>query len=88
MIVVDLQPRLEHRVTINEKSAVEIERICTWCHEQFGQRFSIADRENFGRDGVWQCLWKGLDSSTYHSAGYEFSFDYEQDAVLFALRWG
>ena len=87
MIVVDKRTRLEHRVTINDKSAFEIERISTWCHEQFGQRFSIADRENFGRDGVWQCLWKGLDSSTYHSAGYEFSFDHEQDAVLFALRW-
>ena len=87
MIVVDKRTRLEHRVTINDRPAVEIERICTWCREQFGQRFSIADRGNYSRDGVWQCLWKGLDSSTYHSAGYEFSFDHEQAAVLFALRW-
>ena len=94
MIIVDKQSRLTHHITVGDKSHVEIERICTWCHEQFGMRFSIVDRKTFGRDGVWQCIWLGLDnggryldSSTRPTAGYKFSFDHEQDAVLFALRW-
>jgi hypothetical protein len=87
MIQVDRQERLTHKVKIHGKSATEIERMCTWCHSQFGRRFSIVDRVNFGRDGTWQCLWTGLNSSTRYTAGYEFSFDHEQDAVLFALKW-
>ena len=86
MIVVDKKSRLEHKVIIRQASAVEIERMCTWCHSQFGRRFSIVDRPverpTFGRDGTWQCTWKGGGLSTY-----TFSFDHEQDAVLFALRW-
>jgi hypothetical protein len=94
MIVVDRQERLTHKVIINDTTAVNVERMCTWCHSQFGKRFSIVDRPVWrptygrdGRDGVWQCLWTGLNSSTRYTAGYEFSFDHEQDAVLFALRW-
>ena len=82
MIVTDRQPRLTHEVIIHAKSNVDIERMCSWCHKQFGMRFSIVDRPNFGRDGTWQCTWKGGGLSTY-----TFSFDHEQDAVLFALRW-
>jgi hypothetical protein len=86
MIVTDRQPRLTHRVKIHQSSAVAIERMCQWCHERFGMRFSIVDRPvdrpKFGRDGTWQCTWKGGGLSTY-----TFSFDHEQDAVLFALRW-
>ena len=86
MIVVDQQPRLEHKVIMPQKSAVEIERMCTWCHSQFGRRFSIVDRPverpTFGRDGRWQCTWDGPGL-----ASYTFQFDHEQDAVLFALRW-
>ena len=94
MITVDLKPRLTHEVIIHAKSNVDIERMCSWCHKQFGRRFSIVDRETFGGDGVWQCLWLGLDnsgryldSSTRPTARYKFSFDHEQDAVVFALRW-
>ena len=82
MIVVDRQPRLEHKVIIHQASAIEIERMCAWCHQQFGRRFSITDRETFGRDGRWQCTWDGPGL-----ASYTFQFDHEQDAVLFALRW-
>lgn len=94
MITVNKQSRLTHEVLILDIDGFEIERICAWCHEQFGIRFSIVDRKTFGRDGVWQCLWLGLDnsgryldSSTRPTARYKFSFDHEQDAVLFTLRW-
>ena len=86
MIVVDRQPRLTHKVKINDTSAVKIERMCAWCHAQFGKRFAIIDRPDerptFGPDGTWQCTWEGGGLSTY-----TFQFDHEQDAVLFALRW-
>jgi hypothetical protein len=82
MIVVDKQPRLEHKVVIHQTSAVSIERMCTWCHEQFGKRFAVVDRVNFGRNGTWQCTWDGGGL-----ASYTFRFDHSEDAVLFALRW-
>ena len=87
MIRVDKQSRLTHKVIV-DTSAVGVERMCEWCHSQFGRRFAIVDRVNFGRDGTWQCRWKGLDSrSGYYTSGYEFSFDHKQDAVLFGLKW-
>ena len=82
MIVVNKQSRLEHKITIHQKSVVEITLMCTWCHQQFGWRFSIVDRETFGRDGRWQCTWDGPGL-----ASYTFQFDHGEDAVLFALRW-
>ena len=82
MIVVDRQPRLEHTVTINDPSAVQIERMCTWCREQFGIRFDFVDRLTFGRHGTWRCTWNGPVL-----ASYTFQFDHSDDAVLFALRW-
>ena len=86
MIVTDRQPRLTHRVKIHQSSAVGIERMCQWCHERFGTRFSIVDRPvdrpTFGRDGVWQCTWEGGGLLTY-----TFSFDHEQDALMFQLKW-
>jgi hypothetical protein len=81
MIVVNKQHRLEHKVIMHQTSAVEIERMCQWCHDQFGKRFSITDRETFGRDGTWQCTWDGGGL-----ASYTFCFDHEQDALLFTLR--
>ena len=84
MIVTNGERRLEHKVKIHDKSNVEIERMCQWCHENFGQRFSIVDRPNFGRDGTWQCVYDGRGRE---QVTYKFSFDYEQDAVLFALKW-
>ena len=73
---------------IQDKSNVEIERMCTWCHNKFGKRFSIVDRtQKFGRDGTWQCIWTGLDNNTHHTTRYKFSFDHEQDALLFTLKW-
>ena len=83
MIVVAQQARLENKVKIYNRSNVDIERMCSWCHDQFGQRFSIVDRETFGRNGVWQCLWDG--SNTDRS--YTFSFDNKTHANWFALRW-
>ena len=82
MIVVDRQPRLEHKVTIHQTSAVAIERMCTWCHAQFGRRFAAVDRTNFGLNGTWQCAWDGGGL-----ASYTFRFDHKKDAVVFALRW-
>jgi hypothetical protein len=89
MIVTDRQPRLTHEVIIHAKSNVDVERMCSWCHKQFGMRFSIVDRETFGRDGVWQCIAGTLryHSDIYSYLKYTFSFDHEQDAVVFALRW-
>lgn len=88
MIVVDKRPRLEHKVRIDQTSAAAVERMCSWCHEQFGRRFSIVDRLNFSRDGTWQCMYDGVNREHDGSQiTYVFSFDHEQDAVVFALRW-
>ena len=84
MITVDLKPRLTHEVLIQPKSTVDIERMCTWCQEQFGIRFSIVERLTFGQHGVWQCIYTGRGRD---HAVYKFSFDHEQDAIIFALRW-
>jgi hypothetical protein len=84
MIVVDRQPRLEHKVVIHQESAVAIERMCTWCHGQFGKRFAAVESTNFGRDGTWQCTWDGHGPGP---ASYTFQFDHSEDAVVFALRW-
>ena len=88
MIVTNGERRLEHKVKIHDKSNIEIERMCSWCHECFGKRFSIVDRPvdrpKFGRDGTWQCTHDGRDRDR---VTYIFSFDHEQDAVLFTLRW-
>ncbi len=84
MITVDLKPRLTHEVLIQSKSNFDIERMCSWCYEQFGIRFSIVERLTFGQHGVWQCIYTGRGRD---HAVYKFSFDHEQDAVLFALRW-
>jgi hypothetical protein len=85
-MIVDKKERLTHNVMIHGKSAGHVERMCTWCHDRFGKRFSIVDRlPKFGRDGVWSCLWRKGD--LWISPTYEFSFDYEQDALLFTLRW-
>ena len=90
VITVDKKSRFTHEVLIRDRSNVEVERLCTWCHNQFGKRFSIVDREtfnreSFGRDGVWQCIYDGFLRDRVPA--YKFSFDHEQDAVLFALRW-
>ena len=89
MNTVDKQARLTHEVLIRDRSNVEVERLCTWCHEQFGMRFSIVDRPveqpNFGRDGTWQCIYDGFLRDRVPA--YKFSFDHEKDAILFALRW-
>jgi hypothetical protein len=84
MITVVLKPRLTHEVLIQSKSNVDIERMCKWCQEQFGIRFSIVERLTFGQHGVWQCIYDGRGRD---HAVYKFSFDHEQDAVLFALKW-
>ena len=87
MIRVDKQSRLEHKVKIHDKSNIEIERMCQWCHECFGQRFSIVDRPvdrpKFGRDGTWQCT----QSEERDQVTYIFSFDHEKYATMFSLRW-
>jgi hypothetical protein len=85
-MIVEKKERLNHHVMIHDKSNVEIERMCTWCHDRFGKRFSIVDRlPKFGLDGTWQCLWRKED--LWISPVYEFSFDHEQDALLFTLKW-
>jgi hypothetical protein len=83
-MIVGKKERLTHNVMIHAKSNVEIERMCTWCHKQFGMRFSIVDRPNFGRDGTWQCVYDGRGRE---QVTYIFSFDHEQDALLFTLKW-
>ena len=89
MITMDKKPRLTHEVLIRDRTNLEVERLCTWCLEHFGMRFSIIDRPvqnpNFGRDGVWQCIYEGFQRDRVPA--YKFSFDHEKDAILFALRW-
>ena len=88
MIRVDKQSRLENKVKIHDKSAVEIEQMCQWCHKCFGKRFSIVDRPvdrpKFGHDGTWQCT---HDSRDRDQVTYIFSFDHEKYATMFSLRW-
>ena len=85
---VDQQERLTHKVKIHDKSAVEIEQMCQWCHECFGIRFSIVDRPvelpQFGSNGTWQCTHDGRDRD---QVTYIFSFDHEKYATMFMLRW-
>ena len=84
MIVTNNQPRLTYQVAIHSKSNVDIERMCTWCHQQVGPRFNIVDRPNFRRGGTWQCVYDGRDRE---QVTYIFSFDHEQDAIFFTLKW-
>jgi hypothetical protein len=89
VITINKKSRFTYEVLIRDRSNVEVERLCTWCHNQFGQRFSIVDRPveqpMFGRDGVWQCIYDGFLKDRVPA--YKFSFDHEQDAIFFALRW-
>lgn len=50
-----------------------------WCTERFGKRWSAIDN----RQGTWCCFWRGGDDTFT----YEWFFEHEKDAVLFALRW-
>ena len=84
MIRVDKQSRLEHKVKIHDKSTAEIERMCSWGHEQFGIRFSIVDRTDFGYSGTWQCTHDGRDRD---QVTYIFSFDHATYATMFTLKW-
>ena len=88
MIVTNGERRLENKVKIHDKSTVEIERMCSWCHEHFGKRFSIVDRPvdlpKFGRNGTWQCTHDGRDRD---QVTYIFSFDHEKYATMFMLKW-
>ena len=88
MIVTNGERRLENKVKIHDKSNIEIERMCSWCHDHFGKRFSIVDRPvdlpKFGRDGTWQCT---HDGRARDQVTYIFSFDHEKYATMFSLRW-
>ena len=88
MIVTNGERRLENKVKIHDKSNIEIERMCSWCHDHFGKRFSIVDRPvdrpKFGRDGTWQCTHDGRDRD---QVTYIFSFDHATYATMFSLRW-
>jgi len=79
------QKKLSHTVMVPSEKLVAG---CRWCVAQFGNRFSITDTasDEFSPGmpaGVWQCVWAGPGDP--HR--YEFRFDHETDAVLFALRW-
>lgn len=79
------QKKLSHTVKLPAEKQVAA---CRWCADQFGKRFSIIDctSDEFSPgtpSGVWQCVWAGPSDS--HR--YEFRFDHESDAILFALRW-
>jgi hypothetical protein len=73
---------LEYTVTLYQRN---VEPMCTWCLETFGKRFAIVDRDTFGQDGVWQCMYRGLPKSG--PPAYEFLFVREADAIMFKLKW-
>lgn len=52
-----------------------------WCRQHFGERWSVVDN----RQGVWCCFWRGFRSQG--PGHYEWLFENERDALLFALRW-
>lgn len=79
------QEKLLYKVKLPAEKQVAA---CRWCADRFGKRFNVIDcrSDEFshgGPDGVWQCVWAW--PSDPHC--YEFSFDHETDAVMFALRW-
>ena len=76
------QSRLEYLVVIKVISSDELNEIATWCHDQFGLKVTVDIHANYIFDRTWR-----LSSNSNYFSGYSFSFDREQDAILFALKW-
>lgn len=73
-----------YRVTIGADPIVVRDKIITWCRERIGMRWDSI----FGKEGVWECRYLGYSLLLQKPAYvYEFIFDYEQDALLFSLKW-
>ncbi len=67
---------LKHIISITGDSYKEY-RAAVWCQEQFGQEYWAGNKE-----GIWQVR---MDYNNNYSR--IFSFEYQRDAVIFALRW-
>ena len=52
-------------------------RATAWCQEQWGSRWSVTDNLS----GRWSCFYR------INLGQYEWNFETEQQALLFALRW-
>ena len=67
---------LDYEVLIDSEKFGDAAR---WCTEQFGQRWEAIGY----RSGRWCLFWAGRDQPKE----YRFCFAYEQDLLLFILRW-
>jgi hypothetical protein len=68
---------LPHRVVMGKRLHWEA---TDWCTEKFGRRWDAVGH----RQGTWCVFWLGPGRDFAH---YEWNFAYEQDAILFSLRW-
>jgi hypothetical protein len=69
---------LPHKVITSKQVVEQAKR---WCEEQFGQRWEATGY----RQGRWCVFWGGM--RTRIPGSYEWYFQNEQDALMFALRW-
>ena len=67
---------LDHEVLIDSEKHNKAAR---WCAQQFGQRWEAIGH----RSGRWCLFWAGRNQP----GKYRFCFAYEQDLLLFILRW-
>ena len=71
---------LPHEVYVPKHKVREAER---WCKTELGERWSVISN----RQGLWSCFWVGPRSKQHQAGTYQFSFDNEEIAMWFALRW-
>jgi hypothetical protein len=64
---------------ITSKRVVEQAR--QWCEQELGERWVATQNHN----GRWCVFWAGFRSK--NPGTYEWFFEDEQDAMMFALRW-
>ena len=64
------------KTTTNKKDHWEATK---WCEDMFGPRWEVIGN----RQGRWCVFWTGRSVP----GTYEWSFEREQDFLLFALKW-
>jgi len=69
---------LPYRVVTSKKI---VDPATEWCEEQFGERWVATQNRN----GKWCVFWAGTRSK--NPGTYEWFFENDQDAAMFALRW-
>ena len=52
-----------------------------WCQARFGKRWEAIGH----REGTWCCFWAGTRGDD--AGKYRYHFQFQEDAVFFALKW-